>query len=58
VRLAAGTYTVEWFGVDSRHTIGADEVTVERDERLDFTAPLAEAEPAVLYLRRAARRSG
>jgi hypothetical protein len=58
VRLAAGTYTVEWFGVDSRHTMGADEVTVERDERLDFTAPLAETEPAVLYLRRAARRSG
>jgi hypothetical protein len=52
VRLAAGTYTVEWFGVDSRQAMGADEVTVERDERLDFTAPLAEPEPSVLYLRR------
>jgi hypothetical protein len=30
------------------------EVTVERDESLGFTAPSAEAEPAVLYLRRSA----
>jgi hypothetical protein len=58
VRLAAGTYTVEWFGVDSRQTVGAGEVTVEPDESLGFTAPLAGTEPAVLYLRRAARRSG
>jgi hypothetical protein len=56
--LAAGTYTVEWFGVDSRRTVGAGEVTVERDENLGFTAPLAESGPAVLYLRRPARRSG
>ena len=28
-------------------------VTAEHDERLDFTAPSAETEPAVLYLRRA-----
>jgi hypothetical protein len=52
VRLAAGTYTVEWFGVESRQTMEAGEVTVERDESLGFTAPLAETEPAVLYLRR------
>jgi hypothetical protein len=58
MRLAAGTYTVEWFGVDSRRTMGAGEVTVERDESIGFTAPLAEPEPAVLYLRRPARRSG
>jgi hypothetical protein len=58
MRLAAGTYTVEWFGVDSRRTMEAGEVTVERDENLNFTAPLAESEPAVLYLRRPARRSG
>ena len=55
VRLAAGTYTVEWLGVDSRQTMAGDEVSVERDERLDFTAPLAEPEPTVLFLR---RRSG
>jgi hypothetical protein len=58
VRLAAGTYTVEWFGIASRQTMGTGEVTVERDESLSFTAPLAETEPAVLYLRRPARRSG
>jgi hypothetical protein len=56
--LAAGTYTVEWFGVDSRRTMGTSEVTVERDESRSFTAPLAESEPAVLYLRRPAPRSG
>ena len=57
-RLAAGTYAVEWFGVASRQTTGAGEVTVEGDEDRAFTAPFAETEPAVLYLRRAVRRSG
>jgi hypothetical protein len=52
VRLAAGTYTAEWFGVDSRLAMGAGEVTVEHDEKVGFTAPLAATEPAVLYLRR------
>jgi hypothetical protein len=56
VQLVAGSYTVEWFGVDSRQTMGAGELTVERDQPLPFTAPLAETEPAVLYLRRATRR--
>jgi hypothetical protein len=51
VRLAAGTYTVEWFGVDSRRTMEAGEMTVERDGNLSLTAPLPESEPAVLYLR-------
>ena len=58
VTLEAGTYAVEWFGVDTRRTMGADDVTVERDESIGFTAPLAESEPAVLYLHRRARRSG
>jgi hypothetical protein len=58
VELAAGTYAVEWFGVDSRQTAAADEVSVDRERRLGFTAPLAEPEPAVLYLRRTERRSG
>jgi hypothetical protein len=58
VRLAPGTYTAEWFGVDSRQTTEAGQVTVERDEPLSFTAPSAKTEPAVLYLRRAAPRSG
>ena len=54
VRLAAGTYTVEWFGVDSRQTMAGNEVSVDRDEPLDLTAPLAQPEPMVLYLRRRA----
>jgi phage baseplate assembly protein gpV len=58
VALAAGTYTVEWFSIDSRRTTAADEVTVEDDKRLSFTAPSAEPEPAVLYLRRTERQSG
>ena len=52
VTLEAGTYAVEWFSVDSRETKGAGEVTVERDESIGFTAPFAEAGPAVLYLHR------
>jgi hypothetical protein len=52
VTLAAGTYTVEWFGVDSRRTREAGEVTVDHDQRLGFTPPFAEPEPAVLYLTR------
>jgi hypothetical protein len=56
--LEPGTYTAEWFGVDSHQTLEAGEVTVGGDERLGFTAPLPEPEPAVLYLRRTTRRSG
>jgi hypothetical protein len=58
VRLEPGTYTTEWFGVGSRRTMEAGEVTVEHDERLAFAAPLAEAEPAVLYLHRPTPGSG
>jgi hypothetical protein len=52
VTLAAGTYTVEWFGVDSRQAREAGEVTLDHDGRLGFTPPFAEPEPAVLYLTR------
>jgi hypothetical protein len=58
VELAPGTYRVEWFGVNSRQTTEAGEVTADGDERLGFTAPFSETEPAVLYLRRVAGRSG
>jgi hypothetical protein len=51
VRLAAGTYRVEWFGLGSRQTMEVGEVTVEREEDHSFTAPFAEGEPGVLYLR-------
>ena len=54
VGLLAGTYTVEWFGVDSRQPTGADQVTLEHDERLGFAPPFTDPEPSVLYLRRAA----
>jgi hypothetical protein len=50
VTLAAGTYTVKGFGVDSRQTVEAGQVTVEDDERFGFTPPFAEPEPAVLYV--------
>jgi len=52
VELAAGTYAVEWYGVDRRETAGAGTVTVERDESLGFTAPFEAGGPSVLYLRR------
>jgi hypothetical protein len=58
VTLAAGAYTVEWFSVNGRRTTEADQVALDRDQRLDLTAPFAEPEPAVLYLRRTERRSG
>jgi hypothetical protein len=52
VTLAPGTYAVEWYGVNSRETVGADEVRVE-NTALSFSAPIEPAGPAVLYLKRA-----
>jgi hypothetical protein len=54
VTLAAGTYAVEWFGLDRRETAHGDQVTVDRSGPVGFTGPLAST-PAVLYLRRAGR---
>lgn len=48
--VAPGTYTVEWFSVNSRETMRADKLTVRRTDVIDFTAPFAAAGPAVLYL--------
>ncbi len=53
--LEAGTYLVEWRDVSSRETKGAGNVTVERDRSTSFTAPFAEAGPAVLYLKQVGR---
>ena len=50
-RLAAGTYAVEWFNVDSREVADAGEVTVENADPASFSAPFA-AGPAVLYLKK------
>jgi hypothetical protein len=57
VTLAAGTYAVEWYSVNRRETKDAGNVTVEStgsDGRTSFTAPFAEAGPAVLYLKQVA----
>jgi hypothetical protein len=53
--LEPGTYSSEWFGIDSRQTTEAGQVAVERDEHLNFTVPWPQTEPAALYLRRATR---
>jgi hypothetical protein len=51
VTLGAGTYAVEWYGVDSRETAEAGEITVERPTPIRFSAPNNAAGPAVLYLK-------
>lgn len=52
VELAAGSYVVEWYSVNSQETAGAGEVTVERPKSVSFSAPFQAAGPAVLYLRK------
>jgi hypothetical protein len=53
--LEAGAYTVEWFSVNRRETTGGATVTVPSDGSTSFTAPFADAGPAIVYLRREAR---
>lgn len=55
VTLDAGTYTVEWFRVDSRDTVGAGKVTVERSTAIGFSAPWVASGPTVLYLNKVPR---
>jgi len=52
VTLDSGTYAVEWFGVDGRETVGADEVTVDSSTTPSFSAPFPTDGPAVLHLRK------
>jgi len=52
VELAAGTYMVEWFSVDSRETRGADKLTVESPTTISLSAPFEAAGPAVVYLKK------
>jgi hypothetical protein len=52
VSLAAGNYAVEWYGVNSRETGRAGQVTVERPTSVSFSAPFEAAGPAVLYLKK------
>jgi hypothetical protein len=51
VRLEAGGYTVEWFGVEGRETVDAGDVTVESPADIGFTAPSELTTSAVLYLK-------
>ncbi len=48
----AGTYTVEWYSVNSRETAGVDKLTVENPGTISLSAPFAAAGPAVVYLKR------
>jgi hypothetical protein len=54
VRLAAGTYTAEWFGVEGRQTVLGDRRTVERPMSVSFGPPSQSSGPIVLYLKRSA----
>jgi hypothetical protein len=48
-QLAAGTYTVEWYNVQTRETKTGSVLRVERDRRVSFTSPFARG-ASVLYL--------
>jgi len=51
-RLEANTYSVRWHSVVSRETKDAGTVEIEDGGNTSFTAPFAEAGPAVLHLKR------
>jgi hypothetical protein len=55
VTLEPGTYTVEWYAVNSRETKEAGEVEATSDGRTNFTPPFAQSGPAVLYLKQIER---
>lgn len=51
VMLKAGTYAVQWYSVNSRKAVAAENVTVTGDGSTSFTVPFARPGPAVLYLK-------
>jgi hypothetical protein len=55
VTLEAGTYTAEWYSVNSRDKKTASTATAESGGSTSFKAPFAQPGPAVLYLKRARR---
>jgi hypothetical protein len=55
VTLVAGSYSVEWYSINSRRTVEAGQVTVARDESRHFTPLVAGAGPVVLYLKQVSR---
>jgi hypothetical protein len=46
---------VQWYSVATRETKDAGKLTVESDGSASFTAPFAQAGPAVVYLKQAGR---
>jgi hypothetical protein len=50
--VTAGTYSVEWFGVNGRRTLARDDVTIGGADPASFDPPF-HGEPTVLYLRSA-----
>ena len=54
VTLESGTYSVEWYRVNSRETVNGDDVEVAggRAKGTSFVAPFEQESPAVLYLKR------
>jgi hypothetical protein len=52
-KLQPGSYTVEWFNVNSRETKEVGQVTIDSSGGSSFKAPFTEDGPAVLYLRQA-----
>jgi Family of unknown function (DUF6298) len=51
VLLEPGTYTAEWFSIESRQTVPGDAVTVERSAASGFSPPAELSGPTVLYLK-------
>ena len=52
VTLDSGTYAVEWFGLNGRESVDADQVTVGPSAAASFSAPFPDGSPAVLHLTR------
>jgi hypothetical protein len=50
VTVAAGTYAVQWYDVNTRETTESGELTVENSTKSPFRSPFQGAGPAVLYL--------
>jgi hypothetical protein len=50
VTMHPGTYSAQWYAVNSRQRATADQVTASRHAVIGFTAPFARPEPAVLHL--------
>jgi hypothetical protein len=52
MKFGAGTYTAEWFSVNSRTVENGVDITVQGDENTSFASPFSESEPVVLYVKR------